>query len=97
MLSDGKVPGTSKGTRAAAAHGLVPAGTCHRILGREPNQQLPPLPNQEDRAAPGWTWVLEVAGGNKEEVGDTQGLCSASGTVEVGWVITREIGEPGDI
>ena len=38
----GRVPGTSTGTRAIAAPGPVPAGTCHRILGREPNQQLPP-------------------------------------------------------
>ena len=29
-------------------------------------------------------------------MGDAQGLCSPSGTVDAGWVITREIGEPGD-
>ena len=69
------------------------ASACPGILGREPNQQLPPLPN---RAAPGWTWMLEVPGGNKDEVGDAQGQCSPAETVDASWVITREIGEPGD-
>ena len=40
--------------------------------------------------------MLEVAGGNKDKVGDTQRRCSPTETVDTGWVITREIGEPGD-
>ena len=40
--------------------------------------------------------MLEVAGGNKDKVGDAQGQCSPAETVDAGWVITREIGEPGD-
>ena len=45
---------------------------------------------------PGWTWVLEVTGGSKDEVGDAHGQCSHAGTVDAGWVITRESGELGD-
>ena len=40
--------------------------------------------------------MLEVTGGNKDEVADTQGQCLPTKTVDSGLVITREIGEPGD-
>ena len=39
--------------------------------------------------------MLEVAGGNKHEVADAQGRFSSSQTVDSGWVITTETGEPG--
>ena len=40
--------------------------------------------------------MLEVAGGNKDKVGDAQGQCSPAETVDACWVITRGIGELGD-
>ena len=40
--------------------------------------------------------MLEVTGGDKEEVSDTQGQCSPAENMDAGWVITREIGELGD-
>ena len=40
--------------------------------------------------------MLEVASGNKDEAADAQGQYSPAETVEVSWVITREIGESGD-
>ena len=40
--------------------------------------------------------MLEVTGGDKEEVADTQGQCSPAENMDAGWVITREIGELGD-
>ena len=40
--------------------------------------------------------MLDVSGGNKDEVGDAQGWCSPAETVDAGWVITRETGEVGD-
>ena len=95
LLRNGKVPGASAGTRAVAASGPECASACRTILGREPGQQLPPLPNREDRAATGWTCMLEVSVGNKDVVADTQGQCSPTKNVDTGWVITREIGEPG--
>ena len=41
--------------------------------------------------------MLEVTVGNKEKVGDAQGQCSPTEIVATGWVITREIGELGDV
>ena len=41
--------------------------------------------------------MLEVTGGDKEEVSDTQGQCSPAENMDAGWVITREIGELGDM
>ena len=41
--------------------------------------------------------MLEVSRGNKDEVGDAQGHHSPTETVDTGWVITREIGELGDV
>ena len=40
--------------------------------------------------------MLEVTVGNKDKVGDAQGRCSPVGTVDTGWAITRETGEPSD-
>ena len=40
--------------------------------------------------------MTEVTGGNKDEVADIQGQCSPAETVDARWIITREIGEPGD-
>ena len=40
--------------------------------------------------------MLEVAGGNKDKLGDTHRQCSPTETVDASWVITREIGEPDD-
>ena len=40
--------------------------------------------------------MLEVTGGNEDEVGDTQGWCSPTETVDAHWVITRGLGEPCD-
>ena len=41
--------------------------------------------------------MLDVSGGNKDEVGDAQGWCSPAETVDAGWVITREIAELGNV
>ena len=38
--------------------------------------------------------MLEVAGGSRDEVGDTQRQHTSAGTVDAG---TREIGVPGDM
>ena len=54
------------------------------------------MPNREDRAAPNWTWMLEVTAGSKEEMGDKLGWFSTAGTVNATWVITRETRELGD-
>ena len=40
--------------------------------------------------------MLEVAGGNEDEVGDAQRQCFPAGTVVTSWDSSREIGEPGD-
>ena len=40
--------------------------------------------------------MLEVTEGNKDEVGDAQVWCSPAGTMDAGWGITKETGEPGD-
>ena len=40
--------------------------------------------------------MLEVTVVNKDKVADAQGRCSPTDTVDAGWVITREMGEPGD-
>ena len=40
--------------------------------------------------------MLGVAEGNKDEVSNTQGQCAPTGNVDTGWVITREIEDPGD-
>ena len=63
---------------AAGAYMRLPGACCRclqapawcRILGPETNKQLLPPPNWEDRVAPGWTWMLEVPGANKDKVGD---------------------------
>ena len=47
-----------------------------------------PYQNREGHPAPGGTWVLEVAGGNRDKVGDTQRRYTSTGTVDTG---TREI------
>ena len=62
-------------------------GTCCRIRGGELDHQLPPL------LAPGGTWMLEVAGGNRHKVGETQRWCTTARTVDPG---TRESGVLGD-
>ena len=41
--------------------------------------------------------MLEVPGGNKDEVGDTQRWCSITGTAGTSQVITRLMWELGDI
>ena len=38
--------------------------------------------------------MLEVARGNRDEVGHTQRQYTPTGTVEAGYIITREIGVP---
>ena len=40
--------------------------------------------------------MVEVTGGNKDNVGDAKRLCSTTETVDAGWMINREIGEPAD-
>ena len=71
-------------------------GSCHRILGKEPNQQLLPLLNRKDRVAPTLTLMLEITGGNKAKMGGAQKWCSPTGSVDASWIITREIGELDD-
>ena len=39
--------------------------------------------------------MLEVTGGNKDNVAKAQGQYPPTETVNAGWVIIREIGEPG--
>ena len=95
LLWDDKIPGTSVGIRVAAAPGLTPAGLLQDSWKRA-RSMAPSLANREDRATPGWTWMLEVAGENKNEVPNAQGLYPPTDTVDASWVITREIGEPGD-
>ena len=53
----------------------------------------PPYQSREGSPAPGGTWVLEVAGGSRDEVGNTQRQYTSAGTVDAG---TRESGVPGD-
>ena len=86
---DGKVPGICWGPRL-----LQPwPGACHRIWGGVLDHQLPLLKNREGSLVAGGTWMLEVAGGNREEVGDTQKQYTSAGTVDAG---TRETEVPGD-
>ena len=59
-------------------------GTYGRILGWEPDQQLPPIPNREDRAVLVCTWNLGVVGGNKDEVGDAHRQCLPMRTMDTG-------------
>ena len=40
--------------------------------------------------------MLDVAGRYRDKVADAQWWCSPTETVDGSWVITREIGEPGD-
>ena len=40
--------------------------------------------------------MLEIAGGTKDEVANAQRRCAPAETVDSSWVITREIGDPGD-
>ena len=40
--------------------------------------------------------MLEIAGGNKDEVANAQRRCAPTETVDAGWIITREIGERGE-
>ena len=70
-------------------------GSCHRILGKEPNQQLLPLLNRKDRVAPTLTWMLEITGGNKDTVREAQRPCFPTETVVPHWDSTRETGEWG--
>ena len=74
----------------ACWHLLAPAS---RPVDKSQINSFLPCP---DRVVLGWTWVLEVTGVNKNTVGDTQEWCSPAETVDASWVITREIGEPGD-
>ena len=55
---------------------------CHKILGESQINSSLHYQSWEDGTAPGWTWMLEVAGGNKDEVGDAQRWGSPTGTVD---------------
>ena len=83
------------GAKTAAAPASVPA--IGSLEEGQINSSL--LQNREDRVAPGWTWMLEVTGGNEDEVGDGQGQCSPAETMDPGWLITRQLGSrvtPGE-
>ena len=74
---DSKVPGICARTKVA-----VPPGRCLlQDMGRRVRAPAP-SPTREGSLAPGGTWVLEVPGGNTDEVGDTQRCCSPAGTVD---------------
>ena len=83
------------GTRAATTLGLARAGPAAGVL--EETLVNGSLPCQTGRIecrqdGPG---CLSLLGGINEVAG-AQGQCSSAETVDAGWVITREIGEPGD-
>ena len=73
---DDKVLRTCTGTKAAVAPGPDPAA------GSLQEKQISisfPYQSREDSPAPGGTWMLEVVGENKYEVGDAQRHCSSTG------------------
>ena len=53
-----------------------------------------PYQSREVSGAPGGTWMLELAGGNRDKVRDTQRCYTFTGTVDAS---TREIQVPGNI
>ena len=78
LLWDGTVPGTSVGTRAPAAAGLVPARPAAEFL--EESQINSSLPCQTGRleqhqGGPGY---LKLLGGNKDKVAKAQRQCSTA-------------------
>ena len=87
---DSKVPGICARTKVAvplAWH--VPQDTWRKV--RSPA----PSPSRAGRAAraPEGTWILEVPGGNRDKVGDTQRQYTFAGTVDAG---IREVGVLGN-
>ena len=87
---DSKVPGICVGTKAAATPGVAPTtgyGEESYITSSFPYQ------SKEGSLAPGGTWMLEVAGGNRDQVGDTQRQYTSTGTMDAG---TREVEVPGN-
>ena len=89
---DIQVPGTCTGTKAAVAPSPAPA-----IGPLEESQTSSSFPYQsrKDTVAPGWTWMLEVTVGNKDEMEDAKRWCLTFGTLDTGQIITRELGESG--
>ena len=88
---DGKVPGICAGTQATVA-----PGSALVTRYREESQITNSLRYQsrEGSLAPGGTWMLEVAGGNRDEMRDTWRQYTSTRTVEAS---TREIEVPDDI
>ena len=67
--------GPAKGTKAAEALAqCLPPWLVVATRSLEKNQINRSLPyqNREDSVTPGKTWMLKVAGGNKDEVGHAQ-------------------------
>ena len=75
---DGKVAGICMRTKAA----MPPAWHLPQDPWRSQITSSLPYQSREGSTAPGGTWVLEVPGGNTDEVGDTQRCCSPAGTVD---------------
>ena len=84
MLWDNKVPGSSVGTRVAAAPGLVVAGLAAGFL--EESQVNSSLPCQT-RFEQHWErpGCLRSQVGNKEKGAHTQGRCVPTETTDTGW------------
>ena len=81
LLWDNKVPGSSVGTRVAAAPGPVPARSAAGFL--EESQVNGSLPCQtrfeQCQEGPG---CLKSQEGNKDKVANTQGHCAPAETVD---------------
>ena len=91
LFWDAKVPGTSVGTRAAAAPGPAPAWSATEFLDEsQVNSSLPCQTGMFEQHQV--TWMRDVAEGNKDEVANTQGQCAPPGTVDTGW---EELGPEG--
>ena len=86
LLWDNKVPGTTTGTRVAAAPGLAPAGSAAGFL--EDSQVNGALPCQAGR----FELHQDGPGGNKDKVANTWGRCVPNETVDAGW---EELGPDG--
>ena len=75
---DVKVPGTWRGDLGSCSPWPgARVSSCCRSFGGEPDHHLYlrsslPYQSKEGNLTPGDTWMIEVAGGSKDEVGDTQ-------------------------
>ena len=86
VFQDNKVPGTRRGTRAAAAPGLAPSGSAEGFLRwSQVNGSLPCQTRfEQHQEGPG---CLKSQRGNKDKVANTQGRCAPTETVDAGWEV----------